>query len=160
MKRIARFHKDESGVALVEFAILLPMLLLIFAVVIEGGRMMWSYQAVAAGVRDASRYLARVAPETICADGGSVAGFNGQLLGIVRNASSGNALFPQSITVNSVTPSLRCVAGAYRISPAPVVSVSANLTITFPFSGLFVFAGGTRPTITTTIQDQNRVYGL
>ena len=39
----SRFSKEESGAALVEFAILLPMMLLVFAVIIEGGRLMWSY---------------------------------------------------------------------------------------------------------------------
>lgn len=157
---LRRFHRDESGVAIVEFAILLPMLLLIFAVIIEGGRMMWSYQAVSAGVRDASRYLARVAPSTICTEGGAVGGFSGELLTIVSKASDGETLFPSSITVNSVTPSLTCIAGTFRNGPAPIVTVSANLTITFPFSGLFVLAGGSRPTINTTIRDRNKVYGL
>lgn len=154
------FRKDESGVALVEFAILLPMLLLIFAVIIEGGRMMWSYQAVAAGVRDASRYLSRVAPADVCTSGGSVATYAPTLLTMVRNSSTGETLFPSGIVVNSVTPTLNCVAGTLRNSPSPMVTVSANLTITFPFSGLFELAGGTRPTITTTIADQHKVYGL
>jgi Flp pilus assembly protein TadG len=157
---IAAFRSDDSGVALVEFAILLPMLLLVFAVIVEGGRMMWSYQAAAAGVRDASRYLARRASPSICDSGGSVASFNPALLEIVRNSISGEALFPSSITVNSVTPTLTCVAGTLRVSPTPMVNVSASLTITFPFSGVFELAGGSRPTITTTISDQNKVYGL
>ncbi len=158
--RIRTFCLGDEGAVLVEFSIMLPVLLLLFAVIVEGGRMLWSYQATAAGVRDASRYLARVSSESICVDGGSVAGSNTQLLNIVRNASDGEGLFPPSITVNSVNPGLRCVNGPYRVSPAAIVTVSANLTITFPFAGLFVLAGQERPTIQTTLEDQHRAFGI
>ncbi len=157
--RLARLKADESGAALVEFAILLPMMLLVFAVIIEGGRLMWSYQSVNAGVRDAARYLARVAPADICTAGGSVAGYGSDLETIVRETIGGNSIFPSKITVNSVTPSLNCVAGTYRISPAPVVQVTASMTIQFPFSGLFDLNGQTLGTMTKTISDQSRVFG-
>lgn len=154
-----RLLRDESGAALVEFAILLPMLLLLFAVIIEGGRLMWSYQSAAAGVRDAARYLARVAPSNICSQGGSVTAYTADLEAIVRNSINGDSLFPSGITVNSVTPGLACIAGDFRVSPAPVAQVTANLTVTFPFAGLFGLAGGSLATVTTTITDQSRVFG-
>lgn len=154
-----RFRRCQSGAALVEFAILLPLLLLTFSVIIEGGRLMWSYQTVVAGVRDASRYLARVAPSDLCVTGGNVAGFQTQLEQIVRTARGGAQIFPTGITVNSVVPTHACVAGPYRISPAPVTTVTASLTITFPFAPLFAFAGQTLGTVNTTVTDQSRVYG-
>lgn len=157
--RIKRFAFAESGAALIEFAIMMPMMLLLFAVTIEGGRLMWSYQSVNAGVRDATRYLARVAPGDICSSGGSVSGYTSDLETIVRNTAGGSTIFPSGITVNSVTPSLTCVAGTFRVSPAPVVQVTASLTITFPFAGLFAFAGQSQGTLTKTISDQTRVYG-
>ena len=153
------FRKDESGAALVEFALMLPVMLLIFAVIIEGGRMMWSYQAAISGVRDAARYLARVAPQDICSAGGSVASYQPQLLAIVRESIDGDALFPASLNVASVTPSLACHPGSYRVSPAPVVAVRANLTMTFPFAGIFALNGGSLGTINTVITDQSRVFG-
>jgi hypothetical protein len=157
----ARFRTCQSGAAIVEFAIALPLLLLLFAMIVEGGRMMWSYQTTAAGVRDAARYLARVAPHDICASGGSVSGYSATLLGIVRNASSGTALFPSGITVTGVTPSLTCIGGNnLRNSPAPIVRVRANLTITFPFASVFGFAGGSDlTTLNTSITDESKVYG-
>ena len=160
IKRLAhRFLKNDSGAALVEFTILLPMLLLVFAVIIEGGRLMWSYQTVNAGVRDATRYLARVAPADICTSGGSVAGYTTALETIVRESVDGDSLFPSGITVTSVTPTLSCVAGTYRVSPAPVVQVRAALTVTFPFASVFSFAGQSLTTINTSVTDQNRVFG-
>ena len=158
--RVRRFLRDSDGAALVEFAILLPMLLVVFTVIIEGGRLMWSYQSAAAGVRDAARYLARATPSNICASGGSVTGFTDEMEAIVRNSIGGNALFPVGITVNSVTPSLNCVTGSYRISPAPVAQVTASLTVTFPLGGLFSLVSETLGTVTTTITDQSRVFGL
>ncbi|MFD1156585.1 TadE/TadG family type IV pilus assembly protein [Roseovarius aestuarii] len=158
-KFIQGFLWDTSGVALVEFAIMLPMMLLLFAVIIEGGRLMWSYQSVNAGVRDAARYLARVAPGDICTAGGSVASYKPNVETIVRNTISGNSFLPSQISVNSVTPSLNCVAGVYRVSPAPIVTVTATMTIQFPFAGIFTLNGQNLGTVNTAISDQNKVYG-
>ncbi len=156
---LRRLRRDENGAALVEFAIMLPLTLVTFAMIIEGSRLMWSYQATAAGVRDAARYLARVAPATICANGGSVATYSAQLKSIIENNSSGNTLFPSGISVTSVTPSLTCVAGTFRISPAPVAQVQANLQITFPFASVFDLISHNLLTINTTVTDQARIFG-
>jgi Flp pilus assembly protein TadG len=157
--RAAAFLRQDSGAALVEFAILLPMLLLVFAVMIEGGRLMWSYQSTIAGVRDAARYLARVASSDLCVTGAGVGSYTATLENIVRNSSSGDAIFPSGITINSVTPSVSCIAGTYRVNPAPVAQVTASLTITFPFASVFAFAGQSLGTITTTVTDQSKVFG-
>lgn len=153
------FLKDQNGAALVEFAILLPMLLLVFAIMIEGSRLMWSYQSTISGVRDATRYLARIAPLDICTSGGSIAVYTADLMTIVSQNIDGGTIFPPGITVNSVTPSLTCTPGAFRVNPSPVVQVSANITVTFVFSGLFALAGGSLANVTTTISDQSRVFG-
>jgi len=160
-----RFHifsylrRQDSGTALVEFAILLPMLLLLFAVTIEGGRMFWAYQNVAAGVRDATRYVARAAPISLCATGGNLSGYTAIVVDIVRNSLDGTSPFPPSITITSVTASHTCIAGNFRVSPAPVVQITAVLEITFPFAPVFNFAGQSLGTITTSIFDQSRIYG-
>ncbi len=157
---LSRFRRDESGATLVEFALVLPMLLVIFGVIIEGGRLFWSYQTTISGVRDATRYLARAAPNDICTSGGSVAGFSGQLTTIVQQSSGGVGLLPNGITVTSVTPSFACVTGSYRGGTVPIATVTANLTVTFPLSGLFTFfGGGNLTTLNTTVTDRNRIYG-
>lgn len=153
------WRRDESGAALVEFTMMLPVMILLFAVIIEGGRMFWSYQAAVSGVRDAARYLARVAPGDICSSGGSVAGYTSDLETIVRTGASGYSIFPAGLTVTAVTANLTCTAGSYRVSPAPVVEVTATLAITFPFADVFAFNGTDRPAITTVISDQSKVFG-
>ena len=156
---IHRFRREEDGAALVEFAIVLPMMLLVFAVIIEGSRLMIGFQSAIGGVRDATRYLARVVPADICATGGTVGGYAAQLQIIVGQSVTGGAIFPSGVTVNSVTPTLACVAGVYRVSPAPVASVTANVTITFPFAGIFGLNGGTLAPIVTNVSDSARVFG-
>jgi len=156
---LRRFLRDDRGAALVEFALSLPLILVVFATVIEGGRMMWSYQTAAAGVRDAARYLARVVPSDICTTGGSVAGHTSRLTDIVRQSINGDTLLPGGISIETVTPALRCVAGDYRVSPVPIVTVTATLTVTFPFAGIFDLAGDELNSLTAIIADENRVYG-
>lgn len=157
--RLRAFLVDESGVALIEFAIVLPMMLLVFAVIIEGSRMMMSYQTAIDGVRDATRYLARIVQPSICTTGGSVSGYAPKLLTIVQQGVTGKSLFPSGITITSVTPSYTCSASVYRGGKAPVAQVTANLSLTFPFSGLFTLAGGNLNGFTTTVTDQARAFG-
>lgn len=161
-QRFRDFARREDGVALVEFAMVLPMMLLMFAVIVEGSRMMYAYQSAIGGVRDATRYLARVAPGDICSSGGSLAGYAPKLLSIVGQSTTGGVIFPAAVTVNSVTPSLACVgtAGAYRVSPVPVATVSAVVQIDLPFGGLLGFFGGQAATsIMTTVTDSAKVFG-
>ena len=154
-----RFARTEDGAALVEFAICLPMMLLVFAVIVEGSRLMLSFQSAISGVRDATRYLARVVPSNVCSTGGTLSGYAAQLQTIVSQSTSGASVFPSAVTVNSVTPSLTCVAGTYRVSPAPVAQVTANVTITFPFAGIFTLVGGSLGQITTDVTDSSRIFG-
>lgn len=157
--RLGAFRRDQHGVALVEFTLLLPMLLLVFAVIIEGSRMMLSYQTVIAGVRDATRYLARVVPGNICVTGGSVGGYATRLQAIVAQSIGGASVLPSGVTVVSVTPSYACSGSAYRGGAAPVATVTANLRITFPFGSVLTLFGSSLPTISTTVTDRSRIFG-
>lgn len=161
-RRAGRFLRGNRGAALVEFAISLPFTLLVFAVVIEGARLFWSYQTTAAGVRDAARYLARIAPADACDGSGDFSGYTARMEQIVRETSSGNSLFPSSITVTSVAPELLCVTVSYSADPAPVAQVTATLEVTFPFGGVFGLFDTLQDleTVTTTVTDQSRVYGI
>jgi Flp pilus assembly protein TadG len=157
--RLKDLTRRDDGAALVEFAITLPMMLVVFAVIVEGTRMMLAYQATIEGVRDAARYLARVVPSNVCASGGSVTGYNGQLLSIVRSNASAGSVLPSSVTVTSVSGSLSCVAGTWRVSPAPVAQVTANVSITFPFAAVFSLAGSSLGQINTSVTDRSRIFG-
>lgn len=156
---LRRLTRGQDGAALVEFMLVFPIMLLFFAVLVEATRLLWSYQMAVDGVRDAGRYLARIAPVEICLSGGSVAGLATVLRDIVEDDIGGNPLFPALVTVNSVTPSVACVAGSYRTNPAPIATVSAGLTLTFPLGGIFSLFGASLTSVTTTVTDSARIYG-
>ena len=58
MHWLTRFRRDDRGVQLVELAIVLPILLLLFAAVAEFGRYFYEYSTVAKSARLGARYLA------------------------------------------------------------------------------------------------------
>jgi Flp pilus assembly protein TadG len=153
-----RFLRDSDGAVLVEFAMVLPMMLLVFAVIVEGSRMLMSYQSAMSSVRDATRYLARIVPTDICVTGASISAYDSQV-NAIANQSLGGVSLPGSVTVQGVTSSLACVSGGYRVDPAPVATVTATFAITMPFSGIFTLNGGSLGTITTSVTDTARVFG-
>lgn len=53
-----RFRRDELGVQLIEAAIVVPILLVLFAAVAEFGRYFYEYTTVAKAARVGARYLA------------------------------------------------------------------------------------------------------
>lgn len=55
-----QFRANRKGVAMIEFAIAMPILFILFAGGWEMARGLWMYEALNKSVRDASRYLARV----------------------------------------------------------------------------------------------------
>lgn len=157
-----RFATDRSGAALVEFALALPLMILVSYISIDGLRLMWSYQAATAGVHEATRYLARVAPGDICETGGTLSAFDAALFGIVEGAGGGESVFGRDAQLLGVTTSLSCVADAgLRQTQVPVVTVSADLRMFLPLHlVLSRLAGTDAAIITARIEEQARVYGL
>ena len=121
---IRRFRDREDGAVLVEFAIALPLLLLIFAVMIEGSRLMLSYQSTISGVREATRYMSRILPRDTCATDLALTEYEPQLMSIVRDRLSGRSVLPSAVTLASVTSS--CGPADYLSDTAPVVDVDIS----------------------------------
>ena len=65
-------HKSQQGVAIVEFALVLPFLIILSVLVIEFGRAMYQYNTIAKSVRDAVRYLSVQDPTIATSDPGKV----------------------------------------------------------------------------------------
>jgi hypothetical protein len=160
--RIRGFAQDRSGAALVEFALALPLMILVSYLSIDGLRLMWSYQAATAGVHEATRYLARVAPGDICETGGTLSGFDAALFDIVEGAGGGDSVFGRDAELLSVVTSLSCVADAGLRQPqVPVVTVSADLRMFLPLHLVLTRLAGTdAANVTTRIEEQARLYGL
>jgi Flp pilus assembly protein TadG len=154
-----RFRRCDEGVALVEFAFVLPLMLLVFAVAVEGGRTFWAYQTAVAGVRDATRYLSRAVPSNACTAGYNFAPITAKIADIVGKDTSGATVMPSQVTVTSVVPTLACIPGNFRISPAPVITVTVQMTIAYPFSGIFDLNDQTLTGVQTVVTDSARVFG-
>ena len=161
------FRKDNSGAAMIEFAISLPLLLLVVGLIVEGSRITWTHQAAASGVRDAARYFARTANPNICDSQSAVDAFNADA-GNSTTASNivtrrvgdpSDAIFPGGVSVVGITPTVSCVTGAYQTDDVAVVEVNARLQIVFPFGGVFDFFGDPLDPLTTDISDESRVFG-
>ena len=165
-KPISAFLEDRSGAAMVEFAIALPLLLLVLAVVVEGSRIGWTHQAAASGVRDASRFIARIAESNICNDAAAQSTFTDDYatdasdIVTLRVGSADEQILPGGVNVISVTPTVRCEAVTYNASGIPIVEVRARLEIEFPFGGVFDLFGDPLEPLTTEISDQSRIFGI
>jgi len=155
---IGRFKREERGVALVEFVLALPIMLILFAVTVDGARMLWSYQQAVAGLRDATRYVSRYADRDLCPSG-NLLGFSTNLKAIVTNNVQGTNITPDGVTVNTVSATLTCPTGTYRNGQVSIATVTATLTITLPLSGVFELIGGEAATFDATITDQTRIFG-
>jgi Flp pilus assembly protein TadG len=166
-----RFRRAEDGSALVEFAISLPLILVVSFGTIDSMRLFWSYQAAVAGVRDAARYVARMAPDNICTTGASLAdhlsarSVNPTTIidsTLFANAAGSRAVYTGGVTITNVTTGITCVSTlGLRQANVPVVRVSADMNITMPFSGILVLVGGNGfGTITTRIIEDARVFGV
>jgi Flp pilus assembly protein TadG len=66
--RRTTLKKLQHGVAAVEFALILPLLILLSIFTIEFGRAMYQYNTLAKSVRDAARYLSVQLPNTHSAE--------------------------------------------------------------------------------------------
>lgn len=170
---LRRFSRRDDGVALVEFAIFLPIFLLAFFVIVEFGRTFFNYQGAVTGVREATRFAARTLDADICAgevDGGggilaiAPEASNDVFMTIVRSSlHNESGVLPTNIRVRRVVSSYRCVVrpGAYRQAEVPIARISARLEIILPLGDVLELNG--RPVldrIVTDITDESRVFGL
>ncbi len=145
---------------MVEFAVVAPLMLLIFSFTIEGARLLWTHQVVVSGVRDAARYVARRAPSDICSAGGGIGAFTGNLQNIVAQSTSNASVLPGSTSVTGVTGTLTCVNGTLRINPVGVVTVTASVTVNHPLGGILsFFGGGAVNTLNYTVVESSRIHG-
>ncbi len=173
LRRVRQFCRRDDGVALVEFALFLPVFLLAFFVIVEFGRTFFSFQGAVSGVRDATRYAARTLDSDVCegeTDGAgaviniSRGGSPDVFYTIVeRNLINEVGVLPTNVRLRRVVSSYRCVVseGTYRQAEVPIVRVRARLEIILPLGDVLELNG--RPVlnnIITEVDEESRVFGL
>ena len=173
ISRIRRFARRDDGVALVEFALFLPVFLLGFFVIVEFGRTFFAYQSAVTGVRDATRYFARTIDTDICAGEingagqtisvGTASSKDQAYLIVERNMINEVDVLPTNVRIVRTATSYRCVvdAGAYRQVEVPIVQVFARITIVLPLGEILELNGRRLlRNIRTDVSDEFRVYGI
>ncbi|HWI81808.1 TadE family protein [Ramlibacter sp.] len=127
--------KNQRGVALVEFALVLPFLLLLTFIVTEFGRAMYQYNALTKSVRDATRYLSTQMPGTHVTEAKNLAVY-GNLTG------SGTPLVPGLTIAKVQDPTWQTVSGTPTINTVRITI--SGYTFQPLFSGAFgaTFFGG------------------
>jgi len=148
-----------KGTAAVEFAIVLPLTLLLLFGVFEIGRLLTDFQTITKSVRDASRFLARVemtcpgtGPSTgpvqnYLVDVGKEAIAKNLVLGgtVVTPTAAGDFLVKTWTDFSTVAASVACVANAGQYEGVytnqaliPVVTVTATVPFNFLWGTIFI----------------------
>ena len=105
LRKITSFRRDDRGLQLVELAIALPILIVLFAAVAEFGRYFQAYTTLAKGSRVAARYLA-TAPPGGCED------LNAKNLVVYGNLAGTGSPIVNGLTVSNVVITRRDEVGA------------------------------------------------
>lgn len=150
LRVIKSFLRDDSGAALVESVIILPVFLALVGGVYEFGFFLYQEQMATSGVRDAARYLALTSDPTDISNQSAA-----KNLAVTGAVGGGNAFVSGwspsdvSITVNTINNS----AGTYGGGPViQLVTVSASfLDHSLGFLGLL---GLHAPTISVSHQER------
>ncbi len=156
-----RLARDSRGAALVEFTITLPLLLLMFALIVEVASVVREHQILSEGVRDAARYLSRV-PDP--ADGDALtAARNLALTASLDGGLPNRSRYwtdPASVTVN-VTDVDNSAGGFRGPATQQLVTVRATAAVEVGLIGpvLRLFGGDAGPTVDVSAVDQARHYG-
>lgn len=153
-RSIVSVWKDAEGSVLIEATVLLPMLLALMLGLFEFSWYFHKQQLVESGVRDAARYLARVAPDgTNPCTVTTPINFKttAQNIAVTGAATGGTARVPGWTTV-SVTLSCSTVAngGATYEGGSTIYLVNASTNFADPALGYFGFLGLTAPNLSAS----------
>jgi Flp pilus assembly protein TadG len=156
---VRALREDQRGAAAVELTLLLPVLLALFVLIAEGGRVLWHHQLISEGVRDATRYLSRVADPASATE--QARAVNLAMRGSLAGGSLRLGAWSDPATV---TPTLATIANNNRSLRGPttirVVTVTARVPLDYPFARALRFFVATAPVrLTITAADSARHYG-
>ena len=124
--QITKAGRKASGVAAIELALTLPLLVLIVTGLIEYGRLMWNYDALAKATRDAARYLSTVPAANLASE----ASPGSATYQMVKDATESAGINPPLINSNiHVTCTPSCT-----VSPTTLKPERVGVAIDYPFA--------------------------
>ncbi len=155
-------YRDTSGAAAAEMALIIPLALALIFTTFEGAYYMICEHRVVKGVRDASRYAARLDLSNYACPGGTFSGSTATVQNLARTGLLSGGSAAVSGWVNSdVTIAVTCLSGQSGIyaatgGNAPRVSVSTRVV----YPSLMGSMGFTAATIYIGAAAQSPVIGL
>ena len=166
MERRPSFLSDQSGAAAVEMVLVLPFLMALMFMCLEGAHYLYTEHQIVKGVRDGARFAARHGFSNFSCSAVNDA----QLVTDIKNVtiygkisvSSGDKPRVSTWTVADTTVSMSCPAtavqtGIYKdLTNAPRVTVSA--TVSYP--SLFGTLGALTSSFKVRASDQAAVMGV
>ncbi len=126
----------QSGAAIVEFALILPLLLLLTMITTEFGRAIYQYSVIVKSMRGAARYLSVQTPNTHIAETKNMVVFG-------NTAGTGPALVT-GITVSNVDAPTWTTTGANPLINTVTITVS-GYTFRAMFASVFGITFGDIP---------------
>jgi len=135
---VRRFAADESGAAILEFAVALPILVALFFGCFELGRALLVRQAMEGAVRGGARYLARV-PDPTCAP-----------------ACSPGAAHAVRMTTDRILENTGLASAAVSVAPDPAPPGTVAMSAAVAFRVDFLSRGTLGSTWTLTARHQEQ----
>ena len=118
----------QKGTAIVEFALILPLLLLLTMITTEFGRAIYQYNTIVKSLRNTTRYLSLQTPNTQITEAKNLVVFG-------NIAGTGTALVP-GLTLSQVTPTWQTTGSA------PLIN-TVKITVTgYTFRSMFTSVFG------------------
>jgi Flp pilus assembly protein TadG len=108
--------KRQKGIALVEFALILPMFVMLLFLTTEFGRAYYQYDTITKSVRQAARYL------SVRAQGRDIA--NAKNIIVYGNPAGTGAPLVPGLTLSNVPDPVWSTAGSYPVMNTVTVSVT------------------------------------
>jgi len=138
-----RWLQSSTGSSAVEFALMLPLLVLLLISFFEVGRLFWTYSVVSSAVRDSSRYASRL---NMTCSGFSNSSNTAIVQRLTRTGTvdaGGNPLLPNWTSDGSVTITFGCInnsasdyLGVYDgLTQIPTVTVAASAPYSIGLTG-------------------------
>ena len=119
----------QKGTAIVEFALILPLLLMLTMITTEFGRAIYQYNTIVKSVRNATRYLSLQTPNTKETEAQNLVVFG-------NIAGTGTALVPGLTVAQVATPTWQEFGSAPRIN-------TVTITVTgYTFRSMFTSVFG------------------
>jgi hypothetical protein len=171
LSKLVKLVRDQTGAALAEATVLVPVLLILFLGVFEFSHVFYQQQLIEIGVRDAARYLSRTSTGNPC-DPTNVVSVGGVTLPATtaaQNVAATGSIDPSTPTrrvctngtcwqAASVNFTCALSAGSYLLPNGtfgPTWIITASTSFLDPSWGFFGILGLAPPTIPFTHSERN-----